>query len=114
MVLFGADINPALFRDPVFRKRRDLGRNPEGAFLSGHEDPAIVALKAVGAARVPSETVFMCSRGDSRYALDAFFPFANDKHHFHIFEMPQRRAADGPSFHGWAFGARLGPKAVGT
>ena len=46
--------------------------------------------------------------------MDAFSPFANDEYHFHILEMPQRRAANGPSFHGWAFGARLGPKAVGT
>ena len=59
MVFFGMDINPALLKDPVLSKRRDLGRNPEGAFLRGHDDPAIVALKAVGAARVPSETVFM-------------------------------------------------------
>ena len=114
MVLYEMDIDPTLMQDPVFSKRRDLGRNPEGAFLRAHNDPAIVALKAVGSARVSNETVFMCAWDDSRNALDASYPFANDKHHIHIFEMPQRRAADGPSFHGWAFGARLGPKAVGT
>ena len=59
MVLFGMDIHPALLKDPVLSKRHDQGRNPEGALLRGHDDPAIVALKAVGAARVPSETVFM-------------------------------------------------------
>ena len=114
MVLYEMDIDPTLLQDPVCSKRRDLIRNPEGTFLRGHDDPATLALKAVGAARVPNETVFMCTRDDSRDELDAVSPFANDKHHFHIFEMPQRRAAYGPPFHGWAFGARLGPKAVGT
>ena len=113
-VLYGMDIDPALLQDPVFSKRRDLIRNPEGAFLRGHDDPATLALKAVGAARVPNETVFMFTRDDSRDVLDAVSPFANVKHHFHIFEMPQRRAAYGPPFHGWAFGARLGPKAAGA
>ena len=47
-------------------------------------------------------------------ALEIVFPFADDKHHFHIFAMPARRAANGPNFHSWVFGTRLGPRAVGT
>ena len=56
----------------------------------------------------------MCTRDESRDVLDAVFPLAEDEHHFHIFATPERRVADGPTFHGWALGARLGPKAAGT
>ena len=85
MVLNEMDIDPTLLTDPVFSKRRDLIRNPESTFLCGHDDPATLALKAAGAARVPNETVFTCTRDDSRGAPDVVFPFARDKHHFHIF-----------------------------
>ena len=40
VALFGMDIDPALLRDPVFSKRHDLGRHPDGAFVRGHSDPA--------------------------------------------------------------------------
>ena len=108
------DIDPALLRDPVFSKRHDLGRHPDGAFVRGHNDPATLALRAVGAKRLPSETIYMCTRDDSRGVLDVVCPVANDKHHFHICAMPERRAADGPTLQSWAFGILLGPKAVGT
>ena len=114
IVLYGADTDPALLQDPVFSKRRDLGRNPDGTFLRGHNDPAFVALKAAGSARVPKETIYMRTRDDSRDVMDAVFPSADDKHHFHIFAIPERRAADGPTLQSWAFGILLGPKAVGT
>ena len=68
----------------------------------------------VGAKRLPSETIYMCTRDDSRGVLDVVCPVANDKHHFHICAMPERRAADGPTLQSWAFGILLGPKAVGT
>ena len=108
------DTDPTLLQHPVFSRRYDEDPNPDGTFLRGQKDPATLALEAVGAKRVPNERIYMCARDDSRDELDAVFPFANDKHHFHIFEMPLRRAAYGPPFHGWAFGARLGPKAVGA
>ena len=73
-----------------------------------------MALKVVGAKRVPNEHIYMCTWDEARGVLDVVFPFASDKHHFHIFAMPERRAARGPNFHGWDFGARLGPKAAGT
>ena len=71
-------------------------------------------MKVVEAERVPNGDISMCTWDESKDALDAVSPFADNGHHFHIFATPVRRAADGPSFRSWAFGTRLGPKAVGT
>ena len=67
----------------------------------------------VGAERAPHGDMYMCTWVAAEDALDVVSPFADDKHHFQIFAAPARRAAHGPNFHSWAFGARLGPKAVG-
>ena len=114
VALYGMDIDPALSQHPFSGKRHDEGRNPEGTFLRGQNVPATLALEVIGAERVPNENIYMCTWDDSRDVLGAVFPFADDKHHFHIYALPERRTAHGPTFHGWAFGVRLARKAVGT
>ena len=114
IVLYGMDADSALLKDPVFSKRYDLGLDSEGAFARGQDGPATLVLKAVGAERVSNETVFMRTWRVPRDALDVVFPFALDVCHSHICAIPEQRVADGSAFHCWAFGARLGPWAVGT
>ena len=93
------DTDPTLLSDPVFSHRHDMGLDPEGASVRNNNDPAIRALKVVGAERVPHGDIYMCTWDESADAPDVLFPLADGENQFHTYELPPRRAANGPNIH---------------
>ena len=82
-------------------------------FNRGDQDPAILAIEAIGAKRVLAEKIQMCTWNEDLQRIGITFPFKSRPELFHAYELPTRRVADGAANHSWAYGTRLGPRATG-
>ena len=71
-------------------------------------------LKAINAKRAPEESLEFRTWNDTSMQPVLFKPFSDKSDLFHVFELPKRRAAEGPEKHLWAYRIRLGPKASGA
>ena len=89
------------------------GRDTSRLFTRGENDPAARVIEAIGATRVPAESIEMCARNVIRQTLEIIRPFANEDDIFHVHKLPDRRSAVGASKHVWPYGALLGPMASG-
>ena len=89
------------------------GRDTSRLFTRGENDPAARVIEAIGATRVPAESIEMCARNVIRQTLEIIRPFANEDGIFRVYKIPERRSADGASKHIWPYGTRLGPMASG-
>ena len=112
-VLYGMETDSSLLTHPAFTARRELGRELPRPFRRGEQDPAILALEAVGAIRVPAEGIEMCTRNEVTQRLEIARPFKSRPELFHAYELPPRRVDDGAACHSWSHGTRLGPRATG-
>ena len=76
-------------------------------------DPDTCFLAAVNAEVAPKEEIEMCTWNEVGDCIALFRPFRDTPELFVTYKSPERRVADSRRFHGWVFGARLGPKAAG-
>ena len=102
-----------LLTHPVCTARHDVGRDLPRPFNRGEQDPAILALEAVGATRVPAEGIEMCTWNEGTQQLEIARPFKSRPELSHAFELPPRRVADGAACHSWSYGTRLGSRDTG-
>ena len=102
-----------LLDHPVFPANFTAGRDTSRLFTRGKNDPATRIMEAIGATRVPAESIEMCTRNAIRQTLEIIHPFANEDDIFHVHKLPDRKSAVGASKHIWPYGACLGPMASG-
>ena len=69
------ETDSSLLTHPVLTARHEAGRDLSRPFNRGEEDPAILALEAVGAIRVPAEGIEMCTWNDGLQRPDITRPF---------------------------------------
>ena len=112
-VFYGMETDSSLSTHPAFTARHVVGRDLPRPLNRGEQDPANLALEAVGAIRVPVEGIKMCPWGDGAQRLEITRPFKSRPKLFHAYELPPRRVADGAASHPWSYGARLDPRATG-
>ena len=112
-VVYGVETDSSLLPHPAFSARRDLGRDLPRPFTREEQDPAIMALAAVGAIRVQAEGIETCSWNEDLRQIGITWPFKNRPELCRAYEMPPRRVADGATIHSWSYGKRLGPNATG-
>ena len=113
MALYGMEPDGALLDLPVFSANFAAGRDASRAFTRGENDPATRALDAIGATRVPVESIEMCTWDSSQQRLEIIRPFSQKDDIFHAYKLPERRAVFGATKHEWSYGARLGPNSSG-
>ena len=112
-VLYGMKTDSSLLTRPVFTARHEVGRDLPRPFNRGEQDPAILALEAGGAIRVPAEGIEMCTWNEGLQRLDITRPFKSRPELLHAYGLPPRRVADGAASHSWSYGTHLGPRATG-
>ena len=103
----------SLLHHPVFSSNFVAGRGTSRLFTRGENDLAPRAMEAIGATRVPADSIGMCAWNAIRQTLEIIRLFANEDDISHVYKLPDRRAADGAQKHIWYYGARLGPTASG-
>ena len=72
-----------------------------------------MALKAIGARKVPVAEIEMCARNAARQTIEITHPLTSDADAFHAYALPDPRIADGATKHMWSFGTRHRPTALG-
>ena len=98
---------------PVFSVPFGVGMSAKN-FKRGENDPAVSALKAIGASRVRADTLSFLTWNERTQLPDTFFPFSDKDEWFHAYKLPKRRVAPGKDLHDWSLGIRLGEKASGA
>ena len=111
--LYGLEPGPTLLQHPVFVTNHTAGRDPSRPFSRGEDDPATLAMQAIGARRVPAEEIEMRTWKAELRRIEITHPFTSDSDAFHVYALPERRVANGEALHTWSYGARLGPHASG-
>ena len=111
--MYGIELDGALLKRPVFSTNFGAGRSRNRVFTRGQNDPAAVALAAVGAVRAPADSIEMCTWDSVKMQLAAIRPFKEKEEISHVFKLPPRRVVEGRTKHQWSYGTRLGPKATG-
>ena len=126
IALYGMEPDGTLLTHTVFPTNFVAGGDSTRVFTRGESDPATSALAAIGADRVPAETIEMCTWDANKQtlemctwdvhlkcALEAIRPFSDKDDVFHVYKLPLRRVDVGSTKHMWSFGARPGPMASG-
>ena len=112
-VLNGVETDAALLTDPAFTALREAERDTSRPFNRGGQDPATLALGAVGATRVSAEEIETRTWNAGVQRIEIARPPRGRSEMFHAYELPPRRVADGATKHSWSYGTRLGPSATG-
>ena len=112
-VLYGMETGSSLFPRPALTVRHEAGRDLSRPFNRGDQDPATLALEAIGAQQVPAEGIQTCTWNEEQRRIDITLPFKSRPELFRAYERPTRRVADGAAIHSWLYGTRLGPRAAG-
>ena len=73
--MYGMELDGTLLKHPVFATTFGAGQSRNRVFTRGQNDPATVALAAVGAVRVPADSIEMCTWGSVKEQLAAIRPF---------------------------------------
>ena len=112
LVLYSMETNSSQLPRPVFTVRHEQGRDLSRHFKREDQEPAILALEAIGAKRVPVAGIQTCTWNGDLHRMDITLPFKSRPELFRAYELPTRRAADGAAIHSWSYGMRLGPRAT--
>ena len=96
--LYGVVPDGALLVHPVFGVKFGAGKDQK-SFTRGENDPAMCVLNAIGAKRVRGESLDFSTWNDNSTQPEISHPFSDQNDLFHVFELPQRRAVNGPDMH---------------
>ena len=99
LALYGMEPDGTLLDLPVFSTNFAAGRDSSRVFTRGDNDPATRALDAIGAARVPAESIEMCTWDAIQQTLEITRPFSQKDDIFHAYKLPERRAVLGATKH---------------
>ena len=112
-VLNGVETDAALLTDPAFTALREAERDTSRPFNRGGQDPATLALGAVGPSRVLVEEIAMRTWNKSALRIEITRPCRGRPELFRAYELLSRRAADSAATLSRPYGMRLGPRASG-
>ena len=90
MALSGMKPDGTLLDLPGFSANFVAGRNPSRAFSRGENDPAARAFDALGAARVPVESIEMCPWDSIQQTLGIIRPFSKQDDIFRAYKLPEK------------------------
>ena len=111
--LYGVGTDAALLTGPAFTALREAERDTPRPFNRGGQDPATLALGAVGPSRVLVEEIAMRTWNKSALRIEITRPCRGRPELFRAYELLSRRAADSAATLSRPYGMRLGPRASG-